>query len=461
MTDHPCELQAAVLPDGVGVQLGPATQPPNEEAYTERTYRPPAHSVKPLEAWQGSDPDLAFFELPHVYTWRTVPVSASVTTIAHSFESPFVAEEALQVMRTSKSQAWPRSKYVAGLVPLEAWRPGMGLLAERGGLTVASLPPYALEASADVDAAMRIFAEAPTKDKLPIIGEEGNEAEILAYERVHTDEEIKIEWKRNGDEMSARGTEAHHQAELFFNGLPFRWWSRDAAPLLHFVRTHMVPRGIVAHWTEREIYCADADLAGSIDLIAYDPGSGKHHVIDHKRSDKLQGSEHGFKRMLGELKHLDDCKCAGFALQLSLYQYVLERDYGLTIDERVLLTLHPDVAPYATSVPYLGEEVAFIMERRMALVRARRRAAEADPSLRCARSGAPAVDAVRLADGDVVMEKQAMLLGEPYEPAVDVRGRFEAAVAAVLEDVPAPKFSLSWKRRMPASGAVPFSGAVA
>jgi len=46
--------------------------------------------------------------------------------------------------------------------------------------------------------------------------------------------------------------------------------------------------------------------------------------------------------MRAPFAHLDDCKGAAYALQTSLYQYILERDYGMTIGERVLLSLHPD-----------------------------------------------------------------------------------------------------------------------
>ena len=58
------------------------------------------------------------------------------------------------------------------------------------------------------------------------------------------------------------------------------------------------------------------------------------HIVDHKRSDKLQRDLRGFGKMTGDFAHLDDCKGAGYALQTSIYQYILERDYGMTIGIR-------------------------------------------------------------------------------------------------------------------------------
>ena len=76
-----------------------------------------------------------------------------------------------------------------------------------------------------------------------------------------------------------------------------RWWEPETQIVVEFARTHLVPNGLVASYTEREIVCADADVAGSIDLIVVDPATGIHHIIDHKRSDKLQERREGKHRL--------------------------------------------------------------------------------------------------------------------------------------------------------------------
>ena len=203
--------------------------------------------------------------------------------------------------------------------------------------------------------------------------------------------------------------------------------------------------------------CRDADVAGSIDLIAWDTRRKVYHIIDFKRSDKLRSQMRGYGKM-ATFTHLDACKGAGYALQTSIYQRVLERDYGMAFGDRVLLSVHAD-APFATSVPYLENEVDFILNTRIELTRARRAVAAGDASLRCAHTSAPAVDAVRLGDGRVVMENAARVLDVPYEPAHDVRERFERAVAAEVR--PVDPFVVaactSWRRQMPEDGIPPFS----
>lgn len=278
------------------------------------------------------------------------------------------------------------------------------------------------------------------------------------FERVMTDQEIVHKWEKNGQVASHKGTEAHYGAECFFNGIPFRWWEPDMQVLYDFCRNHLIPHGIVAFQTEKEIVCEEADVAGSLDLIAYDPCADVYHIIDHKRSAKLKMDLRGFGKMKPPFNHLDDCKGASYALQTSIYQFILERDYGLKFGERILLSLHPD-QPFCTAVPYLKAEVEFLMQSRIALVSARKSVANAHPDkFKCALTGAPVVDAVRLPDGRVVMEKAAILRDMTYEVDAQVRVEFDEAVDKVCETVELAKQKcVPWRKSMPESGIVPFA----
>lgn len=443
------EVQRSVLPSALQVEFGPATNPPAEEVFKDRKYQPPAHSVKPLQLLHPGTKGLVFFEGPHVYEFERVPASASVTEVVHSTEPPFVAAEAIVAMKNSSKQAWPRFEYVVGASSETAWTPAMGLLIRAGGLTTASVPPDSFAPDTSYEAALQV---ARLNAKLP----PSDEDVVYVYERVWTNEEIEAEWDRNGKEASARGTEAHHQAELFFNGLPCRWWHPDVANVVWFAQNHMVD--MEARYTEFEVYFPEADLAGSIDLIVWDRGRELYHIIDHKRSAKLPNQMRGYGKLLAPFQHLDKCSGAVYALQLSLYQYILERVYGFRCGDRVLLTLHPDAPEYATAVPYLKEEVELLVQRRIALVEARRRAVERDATLGCGLTGAPAHDAVTLRDGRTASEKAALVRELPYEPDEPTRKRFRESVDALLEDVPPPaKWAKgTWRRRVPERGLVPF-----
>lgn len=437
-----------VLPEGVLCTEGPCADAP---ADFDDGYVLPAHTVKPLQLLHThpNDSRLVFYETPHVYTFDGVPTTASVTALAHEYEKPFVARDAIELMKTSRTQAWHRLEYVHDATPgVAGWTPGRGVLLVRGGKTVASLPPHALDAAADVRAVLRATA-------VPKAAPEGDDDELFTFARGMTDDEIAAAWRANGARASHMGTDRHHLAECFFNGLPCRWWEPDMQVLLDFCRDVLVPRGVVAHNTEKEIVCPDADLAGSLDLVAWDAARGVHHIVDFKRSEKLRSQMRGYDKMRPPFEHLDDCKGAGYALQTSIYQYVLEREYGMVIGDRILLSLHAG-APFATSVPYLKAEVEFIMQRRFALTRARRAVAATRPDMRCARTGAPLVDAVVLADGTKVMEKVALVHGLTYDVDAETRTAFDALVAAREDAVVLDKDACkSWKRQMPAGGIPP------
>lgn len=446
-------LQSAVLPEGVAVEHGPATRPPADFA---DGYVLPVHTEKPLQRLHRTalDDDLEFFEKPHVYTFRGKPLSQSVTGLAHSFEKEFVPAEAIEGMKTARSQRWPRLEYVldARLEAEAAWTPARGALLVAGGKTIASVHPHALGDQATRAHMLDMIAASCLKGATGI--DEDDDAELYTFEREKTAAEITAGWAAKGQLASHLGTEGHWLAECFFNGLPCRWWEGEMRVVLDFVARHMVPRGIVAWNTEKEIVCEDADLAGSIDLIVYEPRTGLHHIVDFKRSDKLRKDLRGYGKMRGEFSHLDDCKGAGYALQTSIYQYVLAREYGMSFGDRILLSIHPD-QPFATSVPYLFTEVDWLLQRRMQVVAARREAArEAPATCACALSGQPLAAAVRLADGRLAMEKAALLHELEYTVDEAARAAFEreverrTAAAAPL----ARALCKPWRKQMPEGG---------
>ena len=444
----------AVLPSGLVPTEGPCEK--EQDSYDEG-FVLPAHSEKPLQTIHSHplDQHLRFFEEDHIYTFMTIPTETSVTSLAHQFEQHFVAQSAINGMKTSRSQAWPRYEYVLDPRSLDEaeWQHTRGILATCDGKTVATIPPHNMAPGTNVNAAKSVLQHSARL----VRATNPEDFEYFTFERGMSDEEITTKWSRDGMRASHMGTDRHYLAECFFNGLPHRWWEPDMGVLYRFCREHLIPRGIVAYNTEKEIVCRDANVAGSIDLIVWDTRREVYHIIDFKRSNKLRSQLRGYGKMSEPFQHLDDSKGAGYALQTSIYQYILERDYGMRIGDRILLSLHAE-QPFVTSVPYLHEETRYIMERRFARVRAQTAVMEADPEqFRCRMSNAPVVDAVRLDDGRVVMEKMARLSGESFTVADDVRREMEVRVGENVEEVAFdPGACTSWRRLMPVGGLPPF-----
>ena len=437
----------SVLPSALTRTMGPCEKPPDDfgDGFTL-----PDHSAKPLQVLNvhPNDTHLSFFPDPHIYTWYGVPLTTSVTSLAHDFEKPFVPRSAIQMMKSSKSQAWPRLEYVVDPQEgLSSWVPMRGSLMVNSGRTFSALPPCSM-ASTTTEAMLMSTLRTCSKGKKYL---DEDDTQWYSYSRAMTDAEIEAAWKANGLQKSHMGTERHLLAELFFNGLPFRWWEDDMRVLYDFCREFLIPNGIVAHNTEKEIVFPSADLAGSIDLIVWDQRRNVYHIIDHKRSEKLKLQMRGYEKMKHPMNHLDDCKGAGYALQTSIYQYILEREYGLTIGDRILLSLHND-APFATSVPYLKTEVEYIMKKRIAHVTARRAT-----GMTCEITGAPLVDAVRLEDGRLVMERKATLMQVPYTVDLQTRSRFDTEVERLEVDVHMEGPITPWRKLMPDGGIVPLS----
>lgn len=444
----------ALLPEGVVREEGPPVAPPCD---WDDGYVLPQHSEKPLQKLHrhSNDTRLVFYEQPHVYTFDNVPTSASVTALAHDYEKPFDPVAAIASMKTSRSQAWPRLEYVVDAQPFASPDVSRGVLAVCNGKTISVVQPHCFISSASVEDFRKVLEVCTIKGACY----DEEQCELYSFSREKTDDEIRNEWTRKGQRASHMGTEGHWLCECFLNGVPCRWWEPEMKILFGFAREHLLPRGIVAWNTEKEIVCKRADLAGSIDAIFYEPSTNMYHIVDFKRSDKLKAQLRGYGKMTGALSHLDDCKGAAYALQTSIYQWILEEEYGMTIGDRILLSIHPD-QPFYTSVPYLKAEVEFIMRKRIALVDARRTVAASDARFQCALTGAPVFDAVTLEDGRVAMEKAALVQELTYTVNEELRNEFEREVFHQQQKETQveieSKLCMSWRKRMPEKGLVPF-----
>ncbi len=197
--------------------------------------------------------------------------------------------------------------------------------------------------------------------------------------------------------------------ELWFNSEPVRLDEGEVRVGLDFVRRCLAPIGARGYRTEWVIFGEEENIAGCIDLAVTLP-SGDLYLVDWKRSEKLASKMTGRDKMNKPLQHLEDCSGCAYALQLGCYQYVLEKYYGKRIVGRALASIHP-TAPFTTAVPYLKDEVEFLMARRRAMNRARDLLSGLSEHrhLLCAKSGRLVMDAVRTEDGTLYDAKTAQL----------------------------------------------------
>ena len=127
--------------------------------------------------------------------------------------------------------------------------------------------------------------------------------------------------------------------------------------------TSQQPNASTPYRSEWRIYMEEYGVAGTLDFLERRP-DGTFNIYDWKRSKKLiaadgsveQTNRYG-KRGFYPVNHLHDCSFHHYALQLSIYRYILEHCYGIQVSHLKLGVFHPDYSmAYIVPVPYLANE---------------------------------------------------------------------------------------------------------
>ena len=302
------------------------------------------------------DTRLRFVETTHAYYITLADgterrTDGSVTYMAHQFEPGFERDKAIAAVMGSRR--WPRLGYCAQQTRAAA---------------LADLKP--------LRELRYLGPEGETLAAQAIDLRRARKSDVFTVGRPFTADEIKAAWDIRGLRARNRGTEIHYQIELFLNRDTPRLDMAEFGTFCRFAHDIMVPMGMVAYRTEWRIFCEDANVAGSVDCVVAMP-DGTHGIIDWKRSTKVRsdivasGSPYD-KYMAAPLDHLDSTAVSGYALQLNLYKYILERHYGMTVSCLMLVQVGPE-DPFYTYVPELPLEAEYLMARRRAEFAASRR----------------------------------------------------------------------------------------
>ncbi|MDD7987487.1 PD-(D/E)XK nuclease family protein [Lentisphaera marina] len=147
-------------------------------------------------------------------------------------------------------------------------------------------------------------------------------------------EELKEEWTAAAD----HGTQVHEELEEFIlsgtepkeaKSIAGKNWLKNNIDLEKF-----------ALHPEVIIYCKELKLAGTIDLIAQHKKSGSLLLFDWKTNKRInKRSYKGEKGVHPASSNLDDCNFNHYSAQLSLYRYLLEKNYKCKIHRQIILHL--------------------------------------------------------------------------------------------------------------------------
>ena len=193
-------------------------------------------------------------------------------------------------------------------------------------------------------------------------------AENTAAKMGITPQEVIDMWERQGKESRELGTTMHQKIESYYQGKDSR--EDDAFRLFRMFTDKIKLEPYRTEWT---VYDTDHNIAGTIDFVDYQ--NGEYTIYDWKRSDKIIANGMPVKvsmyqeKGLYPLEHLENCAYYHYALQLSLYKFILERNYDMKISKLRLGIFHPSYdKPYVLEMPYLENEVKMLMDLRSEVI---------------------------------------------------------------------------------------------
>ena len=361
------------LPDWDGLERGGTeeVEPKTKEDFLK--YVIPEHRTKLLEIKHKHrlDDSISFLAEPHLYVVNTSQMdgdvmSMSVTGLASLHREPFDSRKTISLMKRSKTNMWPRKEYVNNLREYDPSTRTTRVLVTENGSTIGTLSECKDMNFEDV--MMHADRLKPLKSKQWYLNQRlDNSAErkisLYSFDSTKTDEEIETMWKENGTFAANKGTYAHYQMERFLNREKVDINQKNIKQGIQFLDSVFSSCNGKAYRTEWEIFAIEEHLAGSIDLVmSTDEG---YVLVDWKCSDKLEEHMRSFagKRMKEPFSMLEDCDGMQYALQLSIYRWILQKYYNINVVKQYVCSIHEE-KPYYTDLPYLEHHVSFLMRCR-------------------------------------------------------------------------------------------------
>lgn len=176
-----------------------------------------------------------------------------------------------------------------------------------------------------------------------------------------TPEQLKAKWEANAQCARDLGTAMHDKIEKYYMGITSE--CDDTFDLfLQFTKEHTLH----PYRTEWRIFYEEYGIAGTLDFLEYQ--NGVFTIYDWKRSEKLikngivEKENPWHKTALEPVSHLADTTYYHYALQVSMYRFILEKKYDIIVSNNRLAVFHPNNHRYyLIDLPYLKKEVETIL----------------------------------------------------------------------------------------------------
>ena len=140
-------------------------------------------------------------------------------------------------------------------------------------------------------------------------------------------------------EQIVLGSKLHQDIDYFYNGMKCNNTNPDFLQFMNFAEYANNVLDIEPYRTEWKVYDDDFKLSGTIDMIfrkKNDPSI--FYLYDWKRSKKQSDQDNNTR----------------YIVQLNLYKFILERNYGIKINKMYLAYFHPSNINY--KIYYVAEK---------------------------------------------------------------------------------------------------------
>jgi len=178
-----------------------------------------------------------------------------------------------------------------------------------------------------------------------------------------TRQDIKDEWEKNRDEAATAGTKMHYDIECFYNNNVI---INDSDEYNYFKTFESDYSHLKPYRTEWEVFDKELKIAGSIDMT-YEDEDGNIVIYDWKRSKEIKKENRYQSSITPGLEHLPDTNFWHYSLQLNIYKYLLEKNYGKKVVGMFLVCLHPNNKNHSyirLEVNHLKDEMDTIIRHR-------------------------------------------------------------------------------------------------
>lgn len=153
-------------------------------------------------------------------------------------------------------------------------------------------------------------------------------------------QELLVEWAENNKLACDIGTYIHDQLDLYGKTTKI-----NDAKLESMIRSvYQELSEYKKYWNELCLYADDFEVAGTADKVLLRPTTRNTiDIVDYKTniSKGIQYTSKHKMWMKPPFDHLEDCNFNHYALQLSMYAFMIEHQYGYKVGSLKLLFIPP------------------------------------------------------------------------------------------------------------------------